>query len=75
MAAAGAGALTGGMGGVDTGGGSISPSSSASSSNKGGNNSLGGFGFGDYNKTDYTLYIIIGVAVVGGFLLMRSGKR
>lgn len=71
----GASGIPGISGGLDMGGGSISPSSSASSSNKGGNNSLGGFSFGNYNKTDYTPFIIGGVVLFGLWYMTKGGKR
>ncbi|MBJ7539252.1 hypothetical protein [Marinomonas transparens] len=73
---AGASQLAGGVGGVDTGGGGISPSSSASSSNKGGNNSLGGFSFGGYNDSpNYTPYIIGAVVLAVLWFMMKGKKR
>jgi len=63
-------------GGLNTGGGSISPSSSASSSNRGGNNSLGGFSFGNYSPSKGVSPWLIGaVVVIGLWLMFKGGKR
>lgn len=76
-----AGMMSGGFGGLDMGGGSITPSSSATATNTGGTNTVGGTVFGNYNppSTQSTVssmvpWIVGGAVVLGAVFLLKGGK-